>query len=334
MIDNSAELVLKLQKGDKASFEVLFDLYKAKAVRTAYLITNNRALADDIVQETFILCYFKIADLKDPTSFKTWFFRMLTRLAWKMSVKEKVSIPVDNIFEFAEAEDTHLVEGEIIDKEESKWLMEAVEHLEIKKKITILLYYYNNFSVSEIAEIMGCFEGTVKSRLHAARKNLKKVSSVTITIEWRPNAVNSPEKFEDKLRKAIYAEANKICPSEDMFLQINRKIKSENMEVKNMKLKSMKKTRGILVACMLLAFTTITCFAAVKIVSYTSQSTNNTFAEFPSEKEVKKEAGFVPKYVNEFAEGYKFYKGGVGERKCRNRRWKCSNDSKNCRFQL
>ncbi|WP_027398707.1 RNA polymerase sigma factor [Anaerovorax odorimutans] len=174
MIDNSAELVMRLQKGDKSSFEDLFDMYKAKAVRTAYLITNNRALADDIVQEAFILCYFKIAELKDPMSFKTWFFRMLTRLAWKMSAKEKVSVPVDNIFEFAETEDIHLVEGEIIDKEESKCLMEAVEHLEIKKKTTILLYYYNNFSVSEIAQIMGCFEGTVKSRLHSARKNLKK----------------------------------------------------------------------------------------------------------------------------------------------------------------
>lgn len=122
-----------------------------------------------------------------------------------------------------------------------------------------------------------------------------------------------PEKFEDKLKKAIHAEADKICPSEDMFLQINRKIKSENMEGKNMNFKPIKKTRGLLVACMLLAFTTITCFAAVKIVSYTAHSTNNTFAEFPSEKEVKKEAGFVPKYVDEIAEGYEFYRGGVGE---------------------
>lgn len=173
MIDNSEELVLKLQKGDESSFECLFNLYKAKAVRTAYLITNNRALADDIVQEAFILCYFKITELKDPTSFKTWFFKILTRLAWKMSAKERVSVPVENIFEFAETEGTHSIEGDIIDKEEAKYLMEAVEHLEIKKKITVLLYYYNNFSVSEISQIMGCFEGTVKSRLYAARKNLK-----------------------------------------------------------------------------------------------------------------------------------------------------------------
>ena len=174
MIDNSAELVLKLQKGDTSSFEGLFDLYKAKAVRTAYLITSNRALADDIVQEAFILCYFKISELKDPTKFKTWFFKMLTRLAWKMSAKEKASVPVENIFEIAEAEDTHFVEGEIIGKEEARRLMDAVNLLEIKKKITVLLYYYNDFSVGEIAQIMGCFEGTVKSRLHAARRILRK----------------------------------------------------------------------------------------------------------------------------------------------------------------
>ncbi len=174
LIDNSAELVMRLQKGDKSSFEGLFNLYKNEAIRTAYLITNNRALADDIAQEAFILCYYKIATLKDPRRFKTWFFRMLTRLAWKMSSREKVSVPVDNIFEFAETQENNLVEGEVLDKEKAKSLMKAVNHLGIKQKTTILLYYYNNFSVSEIARIMGCFEGTVKSRLHVARKNLRK----------------------------------------------------------------------------------------------------------------------------------------------------------------
>ncbi|KAF5060385.1 hypothetical protein [Anaerotignum sp.] len=125
--------------------------------------------------------------------------------------------------------------------------------------------------------------------------------------------MKSQEKFEDKLKNVLNAEADNICPSEDMFLQINRKIKNKKMEGLNMKLFSVKKTRGILVACMLLAFTSITCFAAAKIASYTTQSTNGTFAEYPSENEVKKEAGFVPKYVDELAGGYTFYNGGVGE---------------------
>lgn len=132
-------------------------------------------------------------------------------------------------------------------------------------------------------------------------------------IKWRVNAMKSSEKFENRLRTAINAEADEISPSEDMFLQINRKIKSKDMGVNYMNIKATKKSRGILIACLILVFTTITCFAAVKIVGYTGHSTNNTFKAFPSENEVRKEVGFVPKYVSELTGEYEFYRGGVGE---------------------
>lgn len=125
--------------------------------------------------------------------------------------------------------------------------------------------------------------------------------------------MKSSEKFENMLRTAINAEADEISPSEDMFLQINRKIKSKDMGGNYMNIKATKKSRGILIACLILVFTTITCFAAVKIVGYTGHSTNNTFKAFPSENEVRKEAGFVPKYVSELTGEYEFYRGGVGE---------------------
>lgn len=174
MEDNSIELVFKLQHGDKAAFERIFQLYKVKAVRTAYLLTNNKALAEDITQEAFVQCYLKIKDLKNPEQFKTWFFRILTRIAWRMSVNEKTVVPVENIFELADYKNTEQIELDFIDKENAKQIMSAVNRLEEKQKTTILLYHYNDFSVAEIASIMGCFEGTVKSRLHTARKNLKK----------------------------------------------------------------------------------------------------------------------------------------------------------------
>ncbi|WP_312647476.1 RNA polymerase sigma factor [Aminipila sp.] len=174
MEDNSAELVIRLQKGDKAAFDRIFKLYKVKAVRTAYLLTNNKALAEDITQEAFVQCYLKIRNLKNPMQFKTWFFKSLTRIAWRMSAKEKTVVPVENIFELADYKDTEQIELDFINKENAEKIMSAVNRLEEKQKTTVLLYYYNEFSVSEIASIMGCFEGTVKSRLHTARKNLKK----------------------------------------------------------------------------------------------------------------------------------------------------------------
>ncbi|MGE4214641.1 MAG: RNA polymerase sigma factor [Anaerotignaceae bacterium] len=181
MDDNSVELVMNLQKGDKTAFEKLFQLYKVQAVRTAYLLTNNKALAEDICQEAFVQCYLKIGDLKNPEQFKTWFYKTLTRITWKMYSKEKGIVPVENIFELADCNDTHQVELDFIKKQTAEKIMWAINGLEEKQKTTALLYYYNDFSITEIANIMGCFQGTVKSRLHTARKNLKK----SLVIEER-----------------------------------------------------------------------------------------------------------------------------------------------------
>ncbi|MEG1931060.1 MAG: RNA polymerase sigma factor [Anaerovorax sp.] len=181
MDDKNAKLVTRLQEGDETAFEKLFELYKVKAVRTAYLLTNNAALAEDITQEAFVQCYLKIKELRDPDQFKTWFFKILTRLAWKMSAKEKNVIPVENIFDAIAHQDTEQIEMDFIKREDAKKIMKLIDSLEQKQKTVILLYYYNDFSVGEIAKVVGCFEGTVKSRLHTARKNLK--SSFTLQKE-------------------------------------------------------------------------------------------------------------------------------------------------------
>lgn len=173
-MENSANLVRELQRGNEKAFEALFELYKVKAVRTAYLLTGNKTLADDIAQEAFVQCFLKIHTLKDPNQFKTWFFKCLTRIAWKMANKENVAIPVENIFEMADSKDCEEIEMDFLRKEFSADIMKIINSLDEKQKTTILLYYYNEFSISEIAAVMGCFEGTVKSRLHTARKNLKK----------------------------------------------------------------------------------------------------------------------------------------------------------------
>ena len=174
MEDNSAEFVIKLQQGEKAAFEKLFELHKEKAFRTAYLLTNNKALAEDITQEAFIQCYLKIGTLKNPEQFKTWFFKTLTRMSWKIANKERTVMPVENIFEMADDQNVRQVETDFINKEYAEKIMSAINELEEKQKAAVLLYYYNQFSIAEIAAVMGCFEGTVKSRLYTARKRLKK----------------------------------------------------------------------------------------------------------------------------------------------------------------
>lgn len=167
------ELVIKIQSGDMNAFGKLFEVYKSEAFKYSYLITGNKNISEDIVQEAFINCYSHIKSLKNQEQFKSWFFKMLTRIAWRYSKKEKKSVPVDNIFEKADDEKKDESINQYLRKEQTDMLHEAIEKLDIKQKTVIVLYYFNELTVKEIANIMGCFEGTVKSRLYSARRKLK-----------------------------------------------------------------------------------------------------------------------------------------------------------------
>ena len=170
---NETEVVKKIQAGDMNAFEEIFEIYKNQDIRYAYLITNNKFTSEDIVQETFVKCYLKIKDLKNVEQFKSWLFKILTRTAWDYMKKDKAVLPVEDIFEKAKNENIDKSLHSYIRNEESKMLRAEIDNLELKQKTVIVLYYFNGFTIKEIAKIMGCFEGTVKSRLHSARKNLK-----------------------------------------------------------------------------------------------------------------------------------------------------------------
>ncbi|MGE4214642.1 MAG: hypothetical protein AB7E42_07705 [Anaerotignaceae bacterium] len=118
--------------------------------------------------------------------------------------------------------------------------------------------------------------------------------------------------FDKELKQAVSQKAMEINPSENMFAGINEKILCENKEDYNMKLGIGKKSRGILIACMLLVLTTGACFAATKIVNYTG-CLDSKFESFPTERQMKKEVGFVPKYIEKFENGYTFKEAFVGE---------------------
>lgn len=167
------ELIANVQKGDMQAFEQLFERYKCKALRTVYLMTRDKDVSEDIVQEVFVACYISIKGLQNPEYFKTWFYRMLTRTTWRYMEKEKKLIPVEDIFEKLEGSYEQSSLEKLEQKESSKLLYQEILKLQPKLQTTLILYYYNEFSVKEIAKTMGCLEGTVKSRLYTGRRRLK-----------------------------------------------------------------------------------------------------------------------------------------------------------------
>ena len=173
--EETAELVKSVQSGNENAFDMLFSAYQLKAVRTAALITGDASLAEDIVQEAFVKCLLNIKSLKTPEKFKPWFFRMLTRGAWHASDKKKRLIPSEEIFETAESTLPPVFDCYPSDKTaEYASLYKAIGALGKKQRTTIILYYFNEFSIKEIAIATCSLEATVKSRLFAAKAQLRK----------------------------------------------------------------------------------------------------------------------------------------------------------------
>jgi len=162
-----------LQRGDLAAFDKIFEKYKDKAVRTAYLITGNRSICEDIAQEAFIQCYNHIGELKNPDGFRAWFYRILTRVAWKNGKAASREVATENILEDAAKIDLDNSLEQQLRSETNRILYSQIALLEPKLKTVIILHYFNDLSTKEIAKVVGCLNGTVKSRLYTARQMLR-----------------------------------------------------------------------------------------------------------------------------------------------------------------
>ena len=161
------------QNGDMDSFRVLYECYSSPAIRTAFLITGRRDIAEEVVQDAFIQSNNNIKKLRDPEKFRSWFYRILIRLSWQYSSKEKGKVSFEDISFMCESESINTTD--IFEQNEIKRVLhEAVSKLSTPLRTVVVLYYFNELSVKEIARVLNCFEGTVKSRLYNARKFLDK----------------------------------------------------------------------------------------------------------------------------------------------------------------
>ncbi len=161
----------KLKTGDKDSFDLLYQEYYLVLYRTALLILGNKEDAEDVLQDTFVSIYKNVKTLSDFEKLRSWIFSILKNTSYTRYKKRKREFPDEFVLDKAEESPTYLGEDDFAEKSE---IQDALMTLKEKEREVLVLYYYNDFSIEEIASICKTFQGTVKSRLHRARKNLKK----------------------------------------------------------------------------------------------------------------------------------------------------------------
>jgi len=166
------EAIRRCQLGELDPFRFLVERYGKTLYGTAYLMTRDQGLAEDLVQETFLRAWRGMPSFRHSGSFKAWIVRILVNRA--MSERRKRRVPEAPLAEAATSSgDQNGVEEMVLRRDERDRIRRALEKLSQEQRGAVILRYYTGLTVPQIASALGCRQGTVRSRLHRALARLR-----------------------------------------------------------------------------------------------------------------------------------------------------------------
>lgn len=170
------DLYLHLVEKDEEALKKLMNLYGNTLLRTAYLLVKDKHTAEEAVQDTFVIAFEKIDQLREPEQIKNWLTTIvinqcrarMRKWSWKnifLTFKDKEE----------EWQEAHVLSPEeiVIDMDQSQSLFQAIQDLDYKYREVITLFYFNEWTVDEIALHLEQNKNTIKTRLSRARQHLK-----------------------------------------------------------------------------------------------------------------------------------------------------------------
>lgn len=184
MLENEKDLLKRSKSGDIEAFELLIEAYQKKVFNLAYRMLGNHDDASELAQEVFIKVYRSLKSFKEESQFSTWIYRIATNVCLDelRKRKNKKLIYIDESIKGEEEDLNRQVEDnrptpDIIAERNhlKKAVNSAIQTLSEEHKIVIILRDIQGFSYEEIAEIVKCPTGTVKSRINRARQALKEI---------------------------------------------------------------------------------------------------------------------------------------------------------------
>lgn len=176
MKEEQAGLIADCINGDETAIARLIEEYQPGVFRLALSILNDPGDASEATQDTFIAALRALNSYQEISSFKAWLYKIALNISRsrlrKRNALERLQHALTSIFE-VQSRHSPTPEDAVINNEEDAAVWKALDKLGEKHRIPIVLRYYHDLSVVEIAEIMSIKEGTVHSRLSIGRERLR-----------------------------------------------------------------------------------------------------------------------------------------------------------------
>ncbi len=172
-------LVVRAQGGDKSAFDTLVQKYQRKLARLLSRFVRNPTEVEDVVQEAFIKAYRALPSFRGDSAFYTWLYRIGINTAKNYLVAQGRRAPTSTEFDAGEAEgfedgeqlrDINTPENLLLTKQIGETVNNAMESLPEELRTAIALREFEGLSYEEIARVMNCPIGTVRSRIFRARE--------------------------------------------------------------------------------------------------------------------------------------------------------------------
>lgn len=181
MNNNFKHVIEAALKGDKRGFEELYNMTKRNAYFVAFSITKNEQDALDIMQDSYLKAFNHLGTVNPPEMFDNWFNKIVANESKNYIKKKKPMLFADIEGELpaelvnAEVQDSNYIPHKAADNAETNQLiMDIINDLEEDKRLVVLMYYYQEMKVAEIADALEIPVTTVKYKLLAARKDIKR----------------------------------------------------------------------------------------------------------------------------------------------------------------
>jgi RNA polymerase sigma-70 factor (ECF subfamily) len=174
-LDNEA-LIRRCQQGDRLAIEALIRRYHNYVYRLCYLVMRSEQDAEDMTQETFIRAFRALPrfEIRKGTSFEAWLYRIAVNACRsRMRRKWYQVLPWPDPAPQLVSEPEKQPDRMLIQRERRGRILTAIDCLGEKHRLVVILRYYAGLSNEEIARTLNIPSGTVRSRLHIARKRLR-----------------------------------------------------------------------------------------------------------------------------------------------------------------